>query len=393
MIAEKGLGGAFRAVEDVLPSTLVESTVRAAVPFAAGKALAVGVISSHVAILIEEVHKTMFLTKLKLASMVALLIGAAGAAGVLAQPGPGSDASPAADRPQGPAARAPAPAYITQSRAMIIARLEEEVGEARARLDRSLRKVRSPDDPAVVRARKTFEDLQQRLDRIDRVLVDVVETYPTMFDFSGQPGQTEPSQVQQGQQARQGQKQAGQQGQNQQGTQQDGQQQSQPQQGQQGQESQGQKGQGQQGQQGHGKQGEGQQGRGQEGQGQKSEGQPGQSGQKDESGQKGESGQEGGQGQKAQGRGQKAGEQGGLKSGEQGGAKQSRQEGGAKQGGAKQGGSKEGGAKQGGQEGGAKQGGQESGGAKQRGQQGEQAQQGHQELDNANHQRGPKGSN
>src|SRR5262249_21302365 len=155
---------------------------------------------------IEEVLKTMFLTKSKLTSMVTLLIGAAGAAVVLAQPGPGSDASPAADRPRGPAARAPAPAYITQSRTMIITRLEEEVGEARASLDRSLRKVRSPDDPAVVRARKTFEDLQQRLDRIDRVLVDVVAVYPTMFDFSGQPGQTQPGQAQRGRQPQQGQR-------------------------------------------------------------------------------------------------------------------------------------------------------------------------------------------
>ena len=48
---------------------------------------------------------------------------------------------------------------------------------------------RSPDNPAVVRARKTLEDLQQRLDRIDRVLVDVVETYPTMVDFSRGPSE------------------------------------------------------------------------------------------------------------------------------------------------------------------------------------------------------------
>ena len=178
---------------------MLESTVRAAAPFAAGKALAAGVISSRVAILIEEVLKTMFMTKLKLASVAVLLIGAAGAAGVLAQPGAGSDANQAKDQPQGPAAAesrrapgvdsapAPAPAYITQSRAMIITRLEEEVAEARARLDRTLQHVRSPDDPAVVRARKTLDELQQRLDRIDRVLVDVVETYPTMFDFSGGP--------------------------------------------------------------------------------------------------------------------------------------------------------------------------------------------------------------
>jgi RNA polymerase sigma factor (sigma-70 family) len=199
LITEKGLGAAFRVGEVVVQSTLVESTVRAAAPFAAGEAQAVGVISSRVAILIEEVLTTMFLTKLKLAWVVVLLTGVAGAAGVLAQQGARSNASPAAHQPQWPAAAesrratgvdsalAPAPAYITQSRAMIITRLEEEVAEARARLDRTHRQVLSPDDPALVRARKTFEDLQQRLDRIDRVFVDVVETYPTMFDFSGGP--------------------------------------------------------------------------------------------------------------------------------------------------------------------------------------------------------------
>ncbi len=149
--------------------------------------------------LIEEVLKTMFLKKLKMASMVMLLLGAAGAAGVLAQSRSGSAESPAMDQSQKPESAgsrvesgvdspsAPAPAYIKQSRVMIITRLEEEVAEARARLDRTLRKVQSPQDPAVVHARKTFEDLQQRLDRIDKVLVDVVETYPTMFDFSGGP--------------------------------------------------------------------------------------------------------------------------------------------------------------------------------------------------------------
>ena len=70
LIAEKGLGGAFRAFEVVLPGTLVESTVRAAAPFAAGKALAVGVISSRVAIFVRGGPNTMVLTKLKLASVV-----------------------------------------------------------------------------------------------------------------------------------------------------------------------------------------------------------------------------------------------------------------------------------------------------------------------------------
>jgi RNA polymerase sigma factor (sigma-70 family) len=199
LIAERGLGGASRALEDTVPGVLIESTLRTAARFAAGKALAVRSESASVALLIEEVLKTMFLTKLKLASLAMLLFGAAGAVGVLAQQGPRPDARLAAetiqDRPIAESGRppdvnlapAPVPAYITQSRAMIITRLEEEVAEARARLDRIHRITRSPDDPAVVRARKTFEDLQQRLEKIDRVLFDAVESYPTMFDFSRGP--------------------------------------------------------------------------------------------------------------------------------------------------------------------------------------------------------------
>ena len=76
----------------MLPGTLIESTVRAAAPVAAGKAVAIGVISSRVVILIEEVLKTMVVTKLKLAAVV-VLVGTAGAAGVLAQQGPRSGAN------------------------------------------------------------------------------------------------------------------------------------------------------------------------------------------------------------------------------------------------------------------------------------------------------------
>jgi hypothetical protein len=198
--SEKGLGVAFRAAEVELPGMLVESTVRAAAHFAAGKALAIGAVSARTASLIEEVLKTMFLTKLKLASAVTLLTGAAVVANVLAQTGARPDARPKANQPYNKPApagsrrasgvdSAPAliPAYITQSRTMIITRLEEEVAEARTRLERTLRKVQSPDDPAVLHARKTLEALEQRLDRIDQVLVDVVETYPTMVDFSRGP--------------------------------------------------------------------------------------------------------------------------------------------------------------------------------------------------------------
>ena len=204
MLPEKLLNGALslRAGEFVLPGTLVESTVRAATLVAAGKPLAIGVISSRVAILISEVLKTMVVTKLKLASVV-VLIGTAGAAAVLAQQGNlRSDLNRARDRPQSQApaeTRQPArgdsgkasmvaPSYIRQSRSLIITRLEEEAAEARARLDRTLKKFQSPDHPAVIRARETLDALVQRLDKIDRVLVDVVETYPTMVDFSGGPG-------------------------------------------------------------------------------------------------------------------------------------------------------------------------------------------------------------
>ncbi len=198
MIAQIGPGGACKAIE-VMCGTLVESTVQAAASFAAGKAVGVGLISTRVAILIEEVLHTMFFTKLKLATALVLFLGAVGAAGVLAQQRVGSAGSPTVDPSQEPGSAgsrqasrvdpaAPVPAFIKQSRAMILARLEEEVAEARARLNRLQRTVQSPDDPAVDLARKTFEDLQQRLDRIDLVLLDVVERYPTMVDFSGGRG-------------------------------------------------------------------------------------------------------------------------------------------------------------------------------------------------------------
>jgi hypothetical protein len=184
----------------VLPGHLVDSTVRAAASFAAGQALAVGVISARVAILIEEVLKTMLLTRLKLACAFIILLGgiAAGTAGVLAQSGAESGAnrnqmaapgdSGQTKRPEFQApAPTPVPAYISRTRAMIITRLEEESAEAKARLGRILRKVPSPDDPAAVRARKTVEALDELLARVDMLLVDAVERYPTMFDFSSAP--------------------------------------------------------------------------------------------------------------------------------------------------------------------------------------------------------------
>ncbi len=169
---------------------------------AAGKAAEA--ISAHVTNLIALGLKTMFLNKLRLTSIALLFFGAAAATtvGVLAQSGARSRPMPLDQnngavpvnlppdrRPDSTATPVPgsAPPYITQSRAMIVTRLEEELAEAQVRLDRTLNKVRSPDDPAAAHARKTVDALEQVLARIDAVLVDAVEAYPTMFDFSGGP--------------------------------------------------------------------------------------------------------------------------------------------------------------------------------------------------------------
>jgi RNA polymerase sigma factor (sigma-70 family) len=201
LLLGKGLSGTLRTVEVVLPSSLAESTVGAAAALAAGKAAVA--ITAPITILIAEGLKSMFMNKLRIAAIAIFSVGAAAATtvGVLAQSGAHPERKPvgyfypsgakdaARDQSgQSPAAPESVPSYITQSRAMIVTRLEEELAQARARLDRTLNKVRSPDDPAAAHARKTVEALNQVLARIDTVLVDAVEAYPTMFDFSGGPG-------------------------------------------------------------------------------------------------------------------------------------------------------------------------------------------------------------
>jgi RNA polymerase sigma factor (sigma-70 family) len=61
-----------------LPTSVVSSTIKAASLFAAGQAAAPGVISVKVAALTEGVLKAMFLTKIKIATAVLLLLGALG---------------------------------------------------------------------------------------------------------------------------------------------------------------------------------------------------------------------------------------------------------------------------------------------------------------------------
>jgi RNA polymerase sigma factor (sigma-70 family) len=200
LIADATSRGAGAAV----PLTLVDSTVRAAVAAAMSRAAALGVISASAAKLTQEVTRAMFMTKLKMVPIALLMVVcalAAGAAGVLAQQGAASQGRSGSDqrRPAGSdvsggaagVESASAPSYIRHSRTMIITRLEQELAQAQAKLDRTLKRVHYENDPEVVRARRTVDALDRLLARIDMVLVDAVDRYPTIFDFSG--GQSGPS--------------------------------------------------------------------------------------------------------------------------------------------------------------------------------------------------------
>jgi RNA polymerase sigma factor (sigma-70 family) len=200
LIAGKGPAAALRAVEAVLPPSLAESTVAAATALASGRAA--GAISAGVTILIRQGLKTMFLNKLKLASIALLFFGAAAATtvGVLAQSGArfkpmpaGPTNSPASFALHGGRMSAPppapesAPALITQSRATIVSVLEEELASARMQRDRALNRIGGHTDPAAIEAQKTVDALDQLVARIDEVLVDAVKAYPKMFDVSEGP--------------------------------------------------------------------------------------------------------------------------------------------------------------------------------------------------------------
>ena len=62
-----------------------------------------------------------------------------------------------------------------------------ELKQAEERLDLTTANVRSPNDPEVVRARKTVETLAGLLARVDAVLVEAVDEFPTIFDFDPTP--------------------------------------------------------------------------------------------------------------------------------------------------------------------------------------------------------------
>ena len=83
------------------------------------------------------------------------------------------------------AAADPAPRRVYSPVAQDDHRAPRARARARPRATRSTTaNVRSPNDPEVVRARKTVERLAGLMARIDTVLVEAVDEFPTMFDFS-----------------------------------------------------------------------------------------------------------------------------------------------------------------------------------------------------------------
>src|SRR5262249_47724022 len=197
LIAECASTGAGAAV----PIALVDSTVRGAVAAVMGSAATRELISASAAKLTDEVLRTMFTTKLKMVPVIGLLVCAlaAGTAGVLAQHGSGGYGRRASDQPNqtrpdipaGAAAgeREPVPSYIRQSRVMIVTRLEQELRAAQGKLERTLKRVGSETDPEAARAKRTVDSLEKLIGRIDTVLLDAVDQYPTIFDFSAGPSE------------------------------------------------------------------------------------------------------------------------------------------------------------------------------------------------------------
>jgi RNA polymerase sigma factor (sigma-70 family) len=188
-----------KSAEGVWVGPLVEPTVRAAALVEAGKASRLGVISARVAFLTEEVLKAMFLRKLKMIASILVTAGALATvtAVVLAQQGSGSTPITTAEQPIGPppagtgraagAPVAPATSQFKKSRRMMITRLESETAKAKEILSRTLEAAGSQDAPAVVRARKTVEEFENLLARIDSVFVDAVRLHPEIFDPSLEP--------------------------------------------------------------------------------------------------------------------------------------------------------------------------------------------------------------
>jgi RNA polymerase sigma factor (sigma-70 family) len=188
----------IRAVEAVHSLPAHESMARALARAVINRADTTRFVSARVIHLFEEALKTMYLNRIKRGVAMALVAGslALGAAGVFArqdrhQNGFGTvlergPAGKTVGTATGKAAvkEGGVPSYIRRSRTMIVDRLEHELKLALDRLDLTTANIGSPTDPEVLRARKTVDRLAGLLDRIDTVLIDAVEEFPTIFDFS-----------------------------------------------------------------------------------------------------------------------------------------------------------------------------------------------------------------
>jgi RNA polymerase sigma factor (sigma-70 family) len=179
------------ATAAALSSAISPSLFGAAVRSGMARAGESGLISLRTVHLVEEAIKSMFLTKIRNGVAVALLAGclAIGAAGVFAQQGPGQETGRAkpssSDTVRAEAAgHESGSQFIRQSRKMVVERLEQELAAARERVDRTIRKVKSSTDPELLLARRTADRLAGLLARIDGVLVEAVNEFPTMFDFT-----------------------------------------------------------------------------------------------------------------------------------------------------------------------------------------------------------------
>jgi RNA polymerase sigma factor (sigma-70 family) len=189
-----------RPGEAVHPFPLCLSILRAAAQ--AGSSLPAGdtSVSARAVLLFEEVIKTMFVTRMRVAATLVLLAGciAVGASGVFAQDRPQNAGQPGKERtPAGtPAATQTAkkadshrnaPSFVRRSRKMIVERLEHELNRAEGQLGEVTARPRSPENDAIaLHLRKTVTKLADLLDRIDAVLADAVDEFPTMFDFASE---------------------------------------------------------------------------------------------------------------------------------------------------------------------------------------------------------------
>ena len=184
-----------RPADSIHSLPLYSSMLRAAAQAGLSRAARDTFVSARAVQIFEETMKTIFLTRIRIGAALVLLAGciAWGASSVLAQQDPRRPgAEPATGRtPVGeatgntPAGHRGAPAYVRRSRTMIVERLEQELKRTEGQLAQVTARTRSPENDAVsLHLRKTVAKLAGLLDRIDPVLTDAVNEFPTIFDFT-----------------------------------------------------------------------------------------------------------------------------------------------------------------------------------------------------------------